>query len=150
MVLDAGPLGEIIHPRAERNAGPLRWLGELRAAGVAVRVPEIADYELRRELLRIGSQRGIERLETIEKRIGYLPITTGAMRLAAGLWAQARERGEPTAPPEVLDADAVLAAQTLELEEEIGGGRRVVVATTNVSHLSRFVAAEEWWRIGVQ
>ncbi|MGE0434782.1 MAG: hypothetical protein AB7K09_26125 [Planctomycetota bacterium] len=47
VVLDTGPLGLVTHPR---NADAKRWLKSLVLAGFAVAVPEIADYELRREL----------------------------------------------------------------------------------------------------
>ena len=55
--LDAGPLGMISHPRA--TAEIVTWLARLVAARVEVLIPEIADYEVRRELLRVGSTRGI-------------------------------------------------------------------------------------------
>ena len=74
----------------------------------------------------------------------YLPITTAAMRQAAEFWAQARQRGEPTAPDLALDAYVILAAQALVAGASAGN---VVVATTNVAHLTRFVAAETWDQI---
>jgi len=58
------------------------------------------------------------------------------MRRAAELWAQARNRGTPTAPPEALDADVILAAQA----ERAGA----IVATENVGHLARYVTARHW------
>lgn len=146
VVLDAGPLSLATHPRGGEEAGEARrWLAGMLRAGVAVRVPEIADYEQRRELLRSGRHRSIERMDELEAMVGYLPITTAVMRRAARLWAQARNEGRPTAPPESLDADVILAAQALVLEEE--SGEAVVVATTNPKHLSRYVAAENWRNI---
>ena len=68
----------------------------------------------------------------------YLPLTTAAMRKAAELWAIARQTGRPTAGDKNIDADVILAAQAIALGEP-----NTVIATTNVSHLSRFVAAEE-------
>jgi hypothetical protein len=53
-------------------------------------VPEIADYEVRRELLRANKVRGIARLDLLKNSIGYLPLTTPIMLKAAELWAQAR------------------------------------------------------------
>ena len=47
----------------------------------------------------------------------------------------------PTAHPKELDGDVILAAQGLLVGE---GGEEVVIATTNVGHLSRFVDAREW------
>jgi hypothetical protein len=42
---------------------------------------------------------------------------------------------------EALDADVILAAQVHSLRT---GDERVVVATTNVGHLARFVEARRW------
>jgi predicted nucleic acid-binding protein len=108
----------------------------LIVSGAQVFVPEIADYEVRRELLRVGKTQGIARLDLIKNTIGYLPITTSIMLRAAKLWAEARRSGMPTADPKELDCDVILAAQAL--------GIKGMVATENVGHLSRFVAARRW------
>jgi hypothetical protein len=42
ILLDAGPLGRIAHPR--RNPEVAAWFDHLLAAGFAVILPEIADY----------------------------------------------------------------------------------------------------------
>ena len=53
VLLDSGPLGLISHPNAEKvNAEAVEWVGALLSAGVSILIPEIADYEVRRELLR--------------------------------------------------------------------------------------------------
>lgn len=115
-------------------------------AGVAVRVPEICDYELRRELLRAGKERSVAVLDRYKATLGYLPLTTDAMLRAAAFWAATRREGKPTAPDLALDADAILAGQAAALadSEEVDD---VLVATTNVGHLSRFVPAQEWQEI---
>ena len=69
----------------------------------------------------------------------YLPLTTDAMRLAADLWAQSRQQGRPTADPKELDGDVILAAQALLLNMP-----DVVVATTNIGHIARYVSAKRW------
>jgi hypothetical protein len=66
------------------------------------------------------------------------------MRLAAQLWARARQQGQPTADPKELDADVILSAQVLGLSLPAG---EAVIATTNVGHLSRFAAAQAWQQI---
>ncbi len=147
VVLDAGPLSLVTHPKGGPDAEAAKeWLRSLREAGVDVRVPEIADYELRRELTRAGKTRSIGRLDRLAETPAYLPLTTEAMRLAAEYWAQVRRAGLPTAPAEALDGDAILAAQAALLDRgDEGAAGVVVIATTSVGHLSRFpVAAEEW------
>ncbi|MFM9964078.1 MAG: PIN domain-containing protein [Planctomycetaceae bacterium] len=144
VLLDAGPLGLATNPnRSPSNLACTRWLQELLAAGVQVLVPEIADYEVRRELLRAKKERGIAKLDALVSSLVYLPLTTAAVRKAAECWAEARQQGRQTASDQSLDADVLLAGQALTLGDE------VIIATTNVGHLSRFVAAEEWHNIRV-
>lgn len=145
VLLDAGPLGLVTNPnRSPQSRNCTQWLQSLLSAGVRVIVPEIADYEVRRELLRASKTRGIARLDEIISLVDYLPITTVAMRRAAELWAQARRQGQPTAADHAIDADVILAAQALTCGEV-----DVVVATTNVGHLARFAPAEIWPNIAV-
>jgi hypothetical protein len=63
------------------------------------------------------------------------------MLKAAEFWAEARRRGRPTADPKALDGDVILAAQAALVADE---GHEVIIATTNVKHLSQFVDAREW------
>lgn len=141
IVLDAGPLGMLSHP-APASTAPGEWARAQIAAGHRFVVAEIADYEVRRELLRAhGAGPGIDRLDRLATW-GYQAITTRTMRIAAELWADARRAGRPTAPDHALDGDVVLAAQALELAGQTG--RDVVIATTNVRHLERYVDARLW------
>ena len=53
VALDAGPLGLVTNPkRSPESLACAQWLQALVAAGARVVLPEIADYEIRRELLR--------------------------------------------------------------------------------------------------
>ena len=131
------------NPRhSAKNAACAQWLQSLVMAGLRVVVPEIADYEVRRELLRANKVKGIAKLDTLASLLEYLPITTAAMRQAALFWAQARQQGQPTAADKALDADMILAAQAVTLGEP-----DVVIATTNVGHLSRVAPAELWQNV---
>jgi predicted nucleic acid-binding protein len=143
VLLDSAPLGLLTAPPRRTAARTCSaWLAGLIAARHRIIVPEITDYELRRELLREGKSASIQRLDALAQATEYLPITTAAMRLAAELWAQARRQGQPTAGDNTIDADMILAAQALTLNVAT-----VVIATTNVGHLSRFVPAELWQNI---
>jgi predicted nucleic acid-binding protein len=136
-------LGILAHPRNPPHVAACRqWLADLTAVSRRVIVPEIADYEVRRELLRLGSQHALINLDQLAAQLEYLPLSTAAMRRAAELWAQARSAGQPTAPDPSIDADVILAAQALTL-----GVPQVVIATGNVGHLARFVPAELWQNI---
>ncbi len=142
VLLDSGPLGLVTNPKNSVETFECnRWLRLLLADGTSVLVPEIADYEVRRELLRGDKTAGIKRLDALKITIGYVPITTATMLRAAEFWAQVRKLGRPTADNKALDGDVILAAQAALLAEQ---GDEVIVATTNVDHLARFVDAREW------
>lgn len=142
VLLDTGPLGMITHPR--KNPEIKVWLQRIIAVGTVVLIPEIADYEVRRELLRVGSTIGIKRLDALKAEIGYVALTTEMMLKAAEFWAQVRRQGQPMADDRALDGDVILAAQAGILTDQ---GNHVVVATTNVGHLGRLVHALEWQAI---
>jgi hypothetical protein len=75
-----------------------------------VLLPEIADNEVRRELLRLKVHAALRRLDALHNETVYFPLTTAMMRHAAELWAQMRQAGIPTADPQALDGDVILAA----------------------------------------
>ncbi len=145
VLLDSGPLGFASNPSG-RSPGPecAFWLRSLPSRGFQAALPEIADYEVRRELIRSGKANGIRRLNDIRTSIAFLPITSPIMLLAAELWAESRSIGRPTAHEHDLDGDVILAAQATVLAKF---GEAVIVATTNLRHLSRFVDARLWTEI---
>jgi predicted nucleic acid-binding protein len=143
--LDAGPIGLVTNPKlSPESTLCTRWLQALIISDIRVIIPEIADYEVRRELLRANKVRGIARLDELANSLEYLPITTAAMRQAAMFWAQARQQGQPTAGDKTIDSDMILAAQATTLDVV-----DVVIATTNVGHLSRFAPADLWQNINL-
>lgn len=143
ILLDSTPLGLVTRPNPSPSSIACRqWIHSQAAQGSRIIIPEIVDYELRRELLRANKQRGLSHLNMLIQQLEYLPLTTATMRQAALFWAQARQQGQPTAGDNTIDADVILAAQAATI-----GGPNVVVATTNVKHLSRFVTAELWENI---
>jgi predicted nucleic acid-binding protein len=142
VLLDAGPLGMLAHPKPNRAIEV--WLGRILVSEIEVFIPEIADFEVRRELIRSGLTRGLRRLDELKESLEYLPITTAAMLRAAEFWAQARRKGRPTAHEHALDADVILAGQAATFTV-----REFVIASSNPKHLSRFVPARKWEEINV-
>jgi predicted nucleic acid-binding protein len=145
-------LGLVTHPAGGEDARICKdWLEEELRAGNKVCVPAIADYEVRRELVRAGKRKSLNRLDELIEQLGYIPLLGETIRTAAELWADARRKGEPTAPEAALDADCLLAAQArtfltlnrshrwvkLTRDERVHG-INVVIATTNAGHLGRY------------
>lgn len=142
IVLDTGPLGLFTRsPRLPQVAAATAWLQRLLQAGARVAVPDIAEYEVRRELLRLAAHEPLQRLDRLVQVLPHLALTSATMRLAATLWADLRRQGQPTADPHALDGDVILAAQALHALQP---GDTVIVATMNVGHLERLVPAALW------
>jgi hypothetical protein len=80
VVLDSGPIGFLTNP--SNNPVPVairQWLTDLLAAGRRVILPEIADYEVRREFIRGSMTQSLILLDTLANQIEYLPLTTAMM-----------------------------------------------------------------------
>jgi hypothetical protein len=74
----------------------------------------------------------------------FIPLTTHHLETAAELWGLQRRAGHPSADPQALDGDVILAAQALSLGV---APPELIVATTNPAHLSRMVACDLWTNI---
>jgi predicted nucleic acid-binding protein len=147
ILLDSTPLGLLCRRRGHMPGDACqRWLDSIKLAGIIVAIPEIADYEVRRELIRLGALTLLGRLDNLAADSLYDPITMPIMRKAAEFWADLRRRGLPTAGDESLDADAILAAQAALIGNP---GDIVTVATSNLRHLARFpgIDARDWTSI---
>ncbi|MCW3059786.1 MAG: hypothetical protein JWQ02_1607 [Capsulimonas sp.] len=143
--LDSSPLGVLSHPsQSAEVVGITAWAVSCLAAGHLLYIPEVIDYEVRRELIRAKKEKGIAKLDSLKLTLHYLPLTTQTMLAAADLWAQARSTGLPTGDPKRLDIDVILAAQALSLDIP---NDEVVIATSNVGHLARFTTADLWTNI---
>jgi hypothetical protein len=127
-----------------------RWFDTLFARGVRFVTSDLCDYEVRRGL--IGSSMragkiapGIEVLNSLKTDglIEFLPVSTLALDLAANLWAKASIDGRSTRDEKNIDIDIIISAQYQIMKDEFPG-RRVVVATTNLKHLSLFCDAANW------
>ena len=101
LLLDSGPLGLVTHPTISPEVVAINhWLIACLSSGDGVLVPAIIYYELRRELLRARKALGLARLDAFVQIDSnrYLALTDEALRLAAELWAKARQQGRPTPP----------------------------------------------------
>ena len=144
VLLDSEPLGLATNPKNSPEADACRaWLRALPQSGHLPLVPEIVDYEVRRELRLYGKTRGLRNLDALAAPGRYLPLTTEAMRQAADFLADLRRIGLPTADRLALDADVILCAQAAALDPAAFGlpGASVVIATGNVGHLVRLADA---------
>ena len=144
VLLDSAPLGELVNPRLSVTA--TEWAERIVRAGGHILVPAIVYYELRRELVRIASTRSVSRLDALAERFEIIDVSVAVLKRASDLWARARTLGLPTAPDRALDVDVILAASA-EIVALDRPGDDVVVATSNVGHLARFVSASPWHEI---
>ena len=133
-ILDTGPLGAVAHPHANRIL--TQKLMTLLQAQDTVIVPEICDYEVRRNLLLEKLDQSIEKLDQLKQTLAYLPLTTDAMLKAAEFWAEIRRKHKRTADDKALDGDVILAAQAFLVG--------ATVVTENVTHLEEFVPVLKW------
>lgn len=90
LVLDETPLSLLTQTTGHAQGDACKaWYARLDRAGSRFYVPEVADYELRRELLRSGKTASLLRLDAFlaAEADRFLPLSTPAMRLAASLWS---------------------------------------------------------------
>lgn len=145
VVLDSSVLGLVSNPNVSAEGLACKdWLNDLLRQETTIAIAEIVDYELRRELIRANKLRGLRSLDSFKLRFLYVPITTDMMLSAVEIWARVRQRGLPTASGVSLDADAILAAQSLVVAEKLG--LDLTIATTNVRHLAHLAPAKDWRR----
>jgi predicted nucleic acid-binding protein len=148
VLLDSSVLGQLCNPNpSEQTIAVNNWMYSLLAKGVVMFVSQICDYEVRRSLIlnsmKGASNRGIDSLNELSEIINFLPVSQIVLKTASQIWAKARNQGIPTADEKSLDADVIICAQWQLLTEEYPG-RYIVIATTNVKHLSRFTQAKKW------
>lgn len=142
VLLDSAPLGLLVHGRSDEGHQARQWIYHLLDKGHQLYIPEIVDYELRRELVRIQSP-SLAYLNALPQIPGftYLSVTKRVFHRAAQLWANSRNQGHVTADKHALDIDVLLAATALLLPAR---GYEKVIATTNVKHLHALAPALHW------
>lgn len=145
LLLDSGILAQALRPNQQENrllvVALFRLLDDPR---FQVFIPEVIDYELRRKLLHLGNRKhqGLkwarEALLNLDAfvSVGYIPLTTEVMRLAARLWAQTRAQGQSRGTEDSLDVDVILAAQA----RQAGG----CIVTLNEKHFRNIADVFDW------
>jgi hypothetical protein len=84
VVLDTGPLGKMSNPKSSpENDAAAAWLQSHLDAGSRIVIPEIANYELRRELILGNKLRGLRKLDALIELVEYLPLTSDMIYEAA-------------------------------------------------------------------
>jgi predicted nucleic acid-binding protein len=139
IAIDSGPLGQLAHPDSDRYPELNRWFDLHQAAGTLFLIPEIADFEVRRNLILEQREHSLLRLDNLTNRARYFPLNTDAIRLAARYWAHARRTGWSVGDPNELNADVIIAAQATLA--------KALIVTNNVGHLAQFVEALPWTEI---
>jgi hypothetical protein len=156
VLLDSNTLGIIAKPEksfdelSDESQACQQWFYGLLSRGNRVLTSEISDYEVRRGLLSdlISSNKtppGLQVLDSLAKDglLEFLPVSKKVLILAANLWAEAASIGKQTSDSKNIDADMIISAQYQILCDDYPG-QRVIVATTNLKHLSIFCEAANW------
>ena len=69
ILLDSSPLGLLSSPASSTQVAAItNWSVSCLSAGHRLYVPEVIDYEVRRELVRAGKSAGIARLDALSRR----------------------------------------------------------------------------------
>lgn len=127
-----------------------KWFSILLIRSVRVVTSDLCNYEEMRGLLSSSILKkevapGIKSLESLKADgfLEFLPVSTEALDLAAKLWARASTSGQTTRDEKDIDIDIIISAQYQLLKDEFPG-QQVIVATTNLKHLSIFCEAAHW------
>lgn len=153
--LDAGPLGTLIYskPQSRKEIGD--WMRSMREAGAKFALTSVADYEVRRELIRMSqsgkdkvrqefAKRAIVRLDEFIEAVGYLSLSQEVLHCAAEMWGDMRRRGLATCDDKELDCDVILCAHA-----KVACGKDGLIATSNDRHIGHLADNAEWHAITV-
>ena len=131
LLLDTNTLTELCHPH--RGLRVRRWFEAMHVRHT-VFLSGVAEYELRRELVRNHSVRALDALENLAERLPYVPMDRPMWKCAAVVWADQVAKGRM--PAQGISGDTLLAAQALVV--------RAVVITENLKHFEGIVLAMSW------
>lgn len=115
-----------------------------------LKLPEIIDYELRRNLELEGLGKSINLLNQFRSRDQIIYLESEHLVRAAELWAWCRKKGLTTTENKGVDIDVILISQTESLKEFFD---EVIILTIDVGDLAVF---RDWgiqiwdWRTALQ
>lgn len=148
--IETGVLGILCRPGlSDEGRKCEEWLYKLLSRGVIVFASDICDYEVRRGLKleeKRGKPTGLGKLNDLKNIIDFLSVTDEDLEVASDLWATSVITGKQIARESDINIDLIVCAQCHRLQKEYPS-HKVVVATTNIRHLIRFVNAEKWENI---
>ncbi|MBD1912873.1 MULTISPECIES: nucleic acid-binding protein [unclassified Leptolyngbya] len=127
------------NPDSPKTKECKQWFEARQDESFLFGIPEICDYECRREYFQNRSIVSIQRLDKLTQRtdrLVYWRLTTGIVHKAAQLWGEARNKGIVLADKKSLDGDVLLIATAINIVEETE--EKVIIATTDESDLSNF------------
>jgi hypothetical protein len=127
-----------------------QWFYGLKSRSVRTVTSALCDYEFRRGLLEPSAKAnelapGVIELEGLFNTgmLEFIPVSREDSILAAQMWVDAQADGRPTSDKKKIDIDVIISAQCLILQQE-RPGRKVIMATTNIKHISRYCEAANW------
>jgi len=133
IILDSKPLAEICNPLNYQKTQPL--IKFLKDEKIALKIAEITDYELRRELTLRDLHKGISNLNKFAQRKQIIPLCRESLIIATKLWADLRKAAQPTADNKNIDCDVIMVAQALKLQDRYD---QIIILTIDVKDLVRF------------
>ncbi|PSB55783.1 type II toxin-antitoxin system VapC family toxin [Chamaesiphon polymorphus] len=157
--LDTNVLGLLAKPKkcfdesSDESYQVQQWFYGLLSKGVRVVTSTLCDYEFRRGLLEPSNRStelapGLIELDDIAARgiLEFIAVSREDSILAAQLWVDAQADGRPTSDKKKIDIDVIISAQCLTLQKE-NPGQKVIMATTNTKHISRYCDSADWREI---
>jgi toxin FitB len=133
IILDSAPLGFFCNPKNRDNYKKLSNF--VKSLNFSIGVPEIIDYELRRNLELENLQKSISLLSQFQQRRQLISLESEDLIRAAELWAWCRKQGSTTTENKGIDIDVILVSQALSRKDFFN---KVVILTIDTGDLSVF------------
>ncbi len=150
--LDANILGLIsnVHESNDECQQCEKWFGNLKTRGVIFTTSDLCDYEVRKKLIfssieKKATASGVKILNSLRTNglVAFLSVSNESLDLAANPWASIATDRKYAPEMESIDPDIILSAQYQLIRDE-HPGHSVLMATTNLKHLSLFCDAAHW------